>query len=101
MNKLSFFENRKEEIATRTFGCFSEKHPKAETMMAQGNWLISSETTRFFHRIEYGDGLDQFRFTPKEINDQIKEREADAVYAFQVRNPLHNGHVLLLKDTRE
>jgi len=23
------------------------------------------------------------------------------VYAFQVRNPLHNGHVLLLKDTRE
>jgi 3'-phosphoadenosine 5'-phosphosulfate synthase len=101
MHKPVFFDNRKEEISTRTFGCFSAKHPKAETMMAQGDFLISAESTRFFERIKFNDGMDMYRYTPKEISEQIKERGADAVYAFQVRNPLHNGHVLLLKDTRE
>jgi len=31
----------------------------------------------------------------------MKDKNADAVYAFQVRNPVHNGHVLLLNDTRD
>jgi len=101
MHKPTFFDNRKEEISTRTFGCYSTKHPKTETMMAQGDFLISAESTRFFERIKFNDGMDKYRFTPREISEQIKERGADAVYAFQVRNPLHNGHVLLLKDTRE
>lgn len=39
--------------------------------------------------------------TPEEIKKIAIERNADAVYAFQVRNPLHNGHCLLLIDTRE
>jgi 3'-phosphoadenosine 5'-phosphosulfate synthase len=52
-------------------------------------------------RVTFDDGMDKYRYTPAEINDLIKARGADAVYAFQVRNPLHNGHVLLLKDTRE
>ena len=26
--------------------------------------------------------------------------QADAVFAFQLRNPVHNGHALLMKDTR-
>jgi len=101
MHKPTFFDNRKEEISTRTFGCYSTKHPKTETMMAQGDFLVSAESTRFFERIKFNDGMDKYRFTPREISEQIKERGADAVYAFQVRNPLHNGHVLLLKDTRE
>lgn len=29
-----FFANRKEEISARTFGTFSEKHPKVERIMA-------------------------------------------------------------------
>ena len=101
MHKPTFFENRKEEICSRTFGCFSAKHPKAETIIAQGNWLISAQKTHFMTRITFNDGMDKYRFTPREIVEQIKERNADAVYGFQVRNPLHNGHVLLLKDTRE
>lgn len=101
LHKPSFFANRKEEICTRTFGCFSAKHPKAETIMQQGDWLISAESTRFYHRIQFNDGLDKYRLTPQEIIEEIKKKNADAVYGFQVRNPLHNGHVLLLKDTRE
>lgn len=26
--------------------------------------------------------------------------QADAVFAFQLRNPVHNGHALLMKDTK-
>ena len=45
--------------------------------------------------------MDNYRLLPAEIKKIAEERGADAVYAFQVRNPLHNGHCLLLKDTRE
>ena len=27
--------------------------------------------------------------------------QADAVFAFQLRNPVHNGHALLMQDTRK
>ena len=32
IHKPVFFANRKEEICARTFGCFSVKHPKSETI---------------------------------------------------------------------
>lgn len=50
-------------------------------------------------RIKWDDGLDQYRLTPKEIQDKLKILDADAVFAFQLRNPIHNGHALLMKDT--
>ena len=100
ISKPVFFENRKEEICSRTFGTWSQNHPKAQTIIAQGDFLVSG-ATRFTKRVTFNDGLDKYRQTPEEIQNQIKAKDADAVYAFQVRNPLHNGHVLLLKDTRE
>ena len=96
-----FFDNRKEEICARTFGCMSAKHPKAETIFAQGDFLISGESMTFVNRPMFNDGNDVYRMTPSEVKAKIVEKNADVVYAFQVRNPLHNGHVLLLKDTRE
>ena len=96
-----YFENRKEEISTRTFGTFSVKHPKVERIMAQGDFLVSGSKTRFVKEIKFNDDLDQYRLNPQQVNDLMKAKNADVVYAFQVRNPLHNGHVLLLKDTRE
>lgn len=98
---LVIYDNRKEEICTRTFGTTSLKHPKVERIMAQGDYLISGANTRFVTNVQWEDGLDNYRMTPKQVNDLMKEKKADCVYAFQVRNPLHNGHVLLLKDTRE
>jgi len=56
---------------------------------------------RFTSEIKFDDGMDQYRMTPAQVDQIAQERGADAVYAFQVRNPLHNGHCLLLKDTRE
>lgn len=101
INGPTFFDNRKEEICTRSFGTFSTRHPKAEIYMAQGDFLVSGESMHFVKRVAFNDNLDQWRLTPQEIQQKATEKGADAVYAFQVRNPLHNGHVLLLKDTRE
>lgn len=55
----------------------------------------------FLRDVEFNDGMDQYRMTPAGVNAAIQERNADAIYAFQVRNPLHNGHVLMLHDARE
>ena len=101
INKPVVYDNRKEEICARTFGCMSANHPKAQTIFAQGDFLISGESMEFVKRPVFNDGNDVYRLTPSEIQAKITEKDADVVYAFQVRNPLHNGHVLLLKDTRE
>jgi len=100
VSEPTFFENRKEEICSRVFGTFSGKHAGAEPIMAQGNWLVSGSSMHFTRRVRFDDGMDKYRYTPSEIADQIKAKGADACYAFQVRNPLHNGHCLLLNDTR-
>jgi len=101
INGPQFFDNRKEEISTRTFGTFSLKHPRVEVIMQEGDFLISGESMHFTKHVMFNDGLDKYRMNPKQIHAAIQAKGADAVYAFQVRNPLHNGHCLLLKDTRE
>ena len=44
IHKPEFFENRKEEISTKTFGTRSLKQPKIARMEQQGDWLISGES---------------------------------------------------------
>lgn len=50
--------------------------------MAQGDYLVSGSSMRYVKRVEFKDGLDNYRLTPKEIHDQIVAKQADAVYAF-------------------
>jgi ATP sulfurylase len=59
-----FFDNRKEEINTRTFGTTSLKHPKVERINAQGDFLVSGAKTRFIKEIQFNDGLDSYRLNP-------------------------------------
>ena len=77
-----FFDNRKEEICSRVFGTQSKKHPKVERIMKQGDFLISGKSMRFIEHVKFNDGMDMYRLTPKQIQDQIKAKGADAVYAF-------------------
>ena len=58
INKPVFFENRKEEICTRTFGCFEKTHPYAENIMAQGDFLISGDSMDFIEKIMWNDEMD-------------------------------------------
>jgi 3'-phosphoadenosine 5'-phosphosulfate synthase len=64
-----FFENRKEEIAARVLGTLSTIHPKMERIMAQGDYLVSGKSMRCVRKVKFHDGLDQYRLTPREIND--------------------------------
>ena len=64
-----------------------------------GNWLIGGDL-EVIEPIKYNDGLDRFRLSPAELREEFTRRNADAVFAFQLRNPVHNGHALLMTDTR-
>jgi 3'-phosphoadenosine 5'-phosphosulfate synthase len=61
-----------------------------------GDWLVGGEL-EVLDRIRWNDGLDQYRLTPNEIRQKSKAMGADAVFAFQLRNPIHNGHALLMQ----
>ena len=65
-----------------------------------GDWLIGGKV-EVLERIYWNDGLDQYRLTPNELKQQFDELNADAIYAFQLRNPIHNGHALLMSDTKK
>jgi 3'-phosphoadenosine 5'-phosphosulfate synthase len=88
--------------------------------MAAGDYLLGGEI-ELLGRVTYGDGLDQYRLTPTELRRkvtlcrsescrivcraldpshsrlQFQEAGADAVYAFQTRNPTHAGHAHLMQ----
>lgn len=68
-------------------------------MEESGDWLAGGEL-EVLDRIKWDDGLDEYRLTPNELRAQFKSMEADAVFAFQLRNPVHNGHALLMSDCR-
>ena len=94
------YENRKEEIVSRFFGVIDMGHPYIKHIYSGGDWLIGGEI-ELLERIKYNDGLDKFRLTAVEVMKQFEEKEADAVFAFQTRNPTHAGHAYLMKTGRE
>lgn len=64
-----------------------------------GAFLVGGDL-EVLERIQYNDGLDVYRLTPNEIRFKLKQMKADAIFAFQLRNPIHNGHALLMQDCR-
>ncbi|KAI4875279.1 hypothetical protein NFI96_018146 [Prochilodus magdalenae] len=94
-----FFQHRKEERCARQWGSTCVKHPYIKMVMESGDWLVGGDL-EVLERIKWNDGLDQYRLTPQELKQKFKEMKADAVFAFQLRNPVHNGHALLMTDTR-
>ncbi|EDV26455.1 uncharacterized protein TRIADDRAFT_22394 [Trichoplax adhaerens] len=99
VSKPEFFEHRIEERCCRQFGTYSSEHPYVKLIIDSGNWLVGGEL-QVLERICWHDGLDQFRLTPMELRRKFYELDADAAFAFQLRNPLHNGHALLISDTK-
>lgn len=99
LRKPEFYVHRKEERVCRTFGTANKGHPYVKMIYESGDWLIGGDL-EVIERIRWNDGLDSYRLTPNELRAQFKEMGADAVFAFQLRNPIHNGHALLMQDTR-
>ncbi|KRZ07379.1 Bifunctional 3'-phosphoadenosine 5'-phosphosulfate synthase 2 [Trichinella zimbabwensis] len=97
--KPEFYPHRKEERCARQFGTCHLGHPTVKMIMQAGDWLVGGEV-KTLKPIKWNDGLDQYRLTPMEIRQRLVEMDADAVFAFQLRNPIHNGHALLMNDTK-
>lgn len=92
-----FFEHRKEERCARQFGTTHPDHPYIRAVISiSGNWLVGGEL-EVLERVRWNDGLDEYRLTPTELRQTFQSMGADAVFAFQLRNPVHNGHALLMQ----
>uniref|UniRef100_A0A0R3RVY2 ATP-sulfurylase n=1 Tax=Elaeophora elaphi TaxID=1147741 RepID=A0A0R3RVY2_9BILA len=94
------FEHRKEERIARQFGIIDHRHPTIKLILESGNWLLGGDV-QVLRRIQYNDGLDCYRMSPLELRNIFTKANCDAVFAFQLRNPIHNGHALLMQNTRE
>jgi len=94
-----FYEHRAEERCARQFGTVNPGHPVVRQLLKAGPWLVGGEL-EVLGRVTWGDGLDQYRLTPRQLRQRFKELKADAVFAFQLRNPIHNGHALLMSDCK-
>jgi 3'-phosphoadenosine 5'-phosphosulfate synthase len=96
----TLYKFRKEELCNKIFGINSQNHPKVAKIYSSGDWLLTGKQLTFHSNITYEDGMDDLRLTSSTIRKIIKEKNVDVVYAFQLRNPLHNGHCMLLEDAR-
>jgi 3'-phosphoadenosine 5'-phosphosulfate synthase len=99
MHHPEIYRNRKEEIVSRLFGAIDPAHPYIAHIYSGGDWLMGGEI-ELFDRIRYEDGLDKHRLTAIEVMKAFDEKNADAVFAFQTRNPTHAGHAYLMKTAR-
>ena len=100
MFSIEIYKHNKEERIARTWGTTAPGLPYAEeAITGAGDWLIGGDL-EVIQPIKYHDGLDRYRLSPSELREEFEKRTADAVFAFQLRNPVHNGHALLMTDTR-
>mmetsp|Transcript_87914 Transcript_87914/g.226650 ORF Transcript_87914/g.226650 Transcript_87914/m.226650 type:complete len:667 (+) Transcript_87914:82-2082(+) len=98
MSAPEVYQHMKEERAGRTFGITHKGHPYIDMINAAGDFLVGGRI-KVLKPIVYNDGMDHFRLTPAQLKAKFAELGADAVFAFQLRNPVHNGHALLMQDT--
>ncbi|KAB5557663.1 hypothetical protein DKX38_008572 [Salix brachista] len=97
---VEIYKHNKEERIARTWGTTAPGLPYVEEFITPaGNWLIGGDL-EVLKTIKYNDGLDHYRLSPQQLREEFDRRQADAVFAFQLRNPVHNGHALLMNDTR-
>lgn len=96
LRRPEFYFHRKEERCSWQFGTNNLGHPYIRMIYDSGDWLMGGDL-EVLERIRWHDGLDKYRLTPNEIRAKCRKMNADAVFAFQLRNPIHNGHALLMQ----
>ena len=117
-----FYEHRKEERCARTFGTTNQGHPYIKVNLninkslililirkyinlhalsfslfdqmiyESGDWLVGGEIETL-ERIKWNDGLDKYRLTPTELRQKFAAMNADAVFAFQVKQCIPGPYI--------
>ncbi|XP_010830486.1 PREDICTED: bifunctional 3'-phosphoadenosine 5'-phosphosulfate synthase 2 isoform X1 [Bison bison bison] len=70
-----FYEHRKEERCSHVWGTTCANHPYIKMVMESGDWLVGGDL-QVLERIQWNDGLDQYRLTPLELKQKCKEMDA-------------------------
>lgn len=96
LRRPEFYFHRKEERCGWQFGTNNLEHPYVKIIYDSGDWLMGGDL-EVLEKIRWNDGLDKYRLTPNEIRAKCQKMKADAIFAFQLRNPIHNGHALLMQ----
>jgi len=101
LRNVEIYEHLKEERAARTFGLVHPEYPYIKNSIDAGHKSLCGGELEVLNEVnKQNDGLDEYRLTPKQLHNKFyKEMKADAVFVFQLRNPIHNGHALLMQDT--
>nr|GEY52291.1 ATP-sulfurylase PUA-like domain-containing protein [Tanacetum cinerariifolium] len=100
MRNIEIYNHNKEECIARTWGTTAPRLPYAEeAITGAGDWLIGGDL-EVIQPIKYHDGLDRYRLSLSELREEFEKRNVDAVFAFQLRNLVHNDHALLMTATR-
>ncbi|KAJ6813760.1 ATP sulfurylase 1, chloroplastic-like [Iris pallida] len=100
LKDIEIYKHNHEERIARTWGTTAPGLPYVEEAITNsGKWLIGGDL-EVLEPVKYNDGLDQYRLSPSQLREEFARRNADAVFAFQLRNPVHNGRALLMTDTR-
>lgn len=115
IKNAEIYPHRKRERIHRQFGYYDLRHPVINLINQSGDWLIGGDVEvyysffynkiiffflKVFERIRFNDGLDEYRKTPLELREIFNKAGCDIVFAFQLRNPIHNGHAVLINETR-
>ena len=90
-----FYEHLKEDRCTRQLGTTNPKHPYIKIIKESGDWLVEGAIDAL-ERVRWDDGFDKNRLTARKLRIKFKKMGADVVFVFQLRNPIHNGHALLV-----
>ncbi|GJY56775.1 retrovirus-related pol polyprotein from transposon TNT 1-94 [Tanacetum coccineum] len=69
-----------------------------EVITPTGNYPICGDT-EVLSPIKCNDGLVHYRLFPKQLYEEFDRHQADAFFAFQLRNPVHNGHAPLCEQS--
>lgn len=99
VSDFEIYDHNKEERCARTFGLTDARHPYADMVYASGDYLVGGNV-EVLEPFVYNDGLDEYRLSPRQLREEFKKLGADAVFVFQLRNPIHNGHALLMSSCR-
>lgn len=65
------------------------------------DWIITGKQALEPTLVFIFDIVVRCRLTPNELKIKFRDMNADAVFAFQLRNPVHNGHALLMKVSKQ
>jgi sulfate adenylyltransferase len=77
------------------YGTADPAHPGVAYLLQRPRWLVGGTVTAL--PLPSDLPFAQYRFTPRELRQQISERGWQRIAGFQTRNPIHRAHEHLTK----